>query len=1068
MIEPFIRALDRAGVQADDRELAEILWLSRFVSGPVTVTPPQILEIEPEQPPASTTPPIPSPGSEHQTERPISLPPADTTPVYSVSLTGAGSQPRAGRKVRVSGAAALPAALDIARALRPFSRRFPSRQRLVFDEAATVRNAADGGPLTPICRPAMERWFEVALVVEDTPSMAVWQQTIAELQRLLAGHGAFRDVQRWRFRTTGVTIQLLSRAGVTRNVQQLKDPGGRRLILVVSDCVSPGWRDGAMAAVVAQWGASMPVAIVQMLPETLWRHTALSSYNVSLRAVLPGVPNKHLAVTRPWWDIEPLEGSVPVPVVTLEPKVVSAWAGMVMAAGVSFSGVLLGSSASPEAVETSPPAAEKPLEPQERVQLFRDLASRQAFQLAVYLTAVPLTLPVMRLVQRTMFMLPEYRQVHLAEVFLGGLLERVTPADVRCSPEEVEYDFYEGVWEILTKSILRSEANKVLAAITHYIEDHTGKPFDFEALLPDSEGEEALPAFARPFARVGAEFIKRLGKPPRLVKGGVTGVQRVADQPIPFRDPFLDSKTDGPEMVWLPGGTFTMGDDKSNQSDEKPTHPVTLSHFAVGKYPVTFEEYDAFCEANKRKKPEDRGWGWGWGRGRRPVIYVSWDDAQAYCQWLTGQTGREYRLLTEAQWEYACRVGSDTAWCFGDDKRQLGDYAWYWDNSEQKTHPVGEKRVNAWGLHDLHGNVWEWVQDWYGSYSSEHQHDPSGPESGAYRVIRGGSWYDVADHCRSAFRDYWNDPADRDRDLGFRLARTGALHSYPFTLGPESEPKSDVQAESETEQKPTYQHYEGFRDRLKSGTEAPEMVYLPGGTFKMGDIQGKGHSDEKPVHEVTLDAFAIGRYPVTVGEFRRFVEAKSYRTEAEREGRAYVWDGLRWAHRSDANWREPCFPQDDRHPVVCISWNDAAAYCEWLSEQTGERYSLPTEAEWEYACRASSETAYFFGDDKRLLEEYAWYSKNSEWRTHPVGEKRANPWGLYDISGNVWEWVRDWYEHYPEEPQHNPSGPKTGGDRVIRGGSWNRVADDCRSAFRSGDQPGSRVNNLGFRLARRV
>jgi len=378
MIEPFIRALTQAGVQADDRELAEILWLSRFLSGAVT---------------------IPPPGTEFQTKRLIPLPMADTTPVYSVSLTGTGSQPRAGRKVRVSGAAALPAALEIARALRPFSRRFPSRQRLVFDEAATVRNVAEGGPLTPICRPAMERWFEVALVVEDTPSMAVWQQTIAELQRLLAGHGAFRDVHRWRFRTTGATIQLLSRAGVTRNVQQLKDPGGRRLILVVSDCVSPRWRDGTMAAVVAQWGASMPVAIVQMLPETLWRHTALGSYSVSLRAVLPGVPNKQLAVTRPWWDIEPLEGGLPVPVVTLEPKMVSAWAGMVMAAGVSFPGVLLGSCRSSEPDEGSRPTEEKRLEPEERVQRFRVLASPQAFQLAVYLTAVPLTLPVMRLVQ---------------------------------------------------------------------------------------------------------------------------------------------------------------------------------------------------------------------------------------------------------------------------------------------------------------------------------------------------------------------------------------------------------------------------------------------------------------------------------------------------------------------------------------------------------------------------------------------------------------------------------------------------------------------------------------------
>jgi len=204
-----------------------------------------------------------------------------------------------------------------------------------------------------------------------------------------------------------------------------------------------------------------------------------------------------------------------------------------------------------------------------------------------------------------------------------------------------------------------------------------------------------------------------------------------------------------------------------------------------------------------------------------------------------------------------------------------------------------------------------------------------------------------------------------------------------------------------------------------------------------------------------------------VGEFRRFVEATGYRTEAEREGGAYVY-GKEWEQKVDANWHNPYFKQDDSHPLVCISWNDAVAYCEWLSGQTGEQYSLPTEAEWEYACRASSETTYCFGDDERLLEGYAWYSKNSERRTHPVGEKQANAWGLYDIYGNAWEWVRDWFGGYSIEPQRNPSGPESGTERVIRGGSWIYDAVHCRSASRYREDPGHRSGYLGFRLARRV
>ena len=294
----------------------------------------------------------------------------------------------------------------------------------------------------------------------------------------------------------------------------------------------------------------------------------------------------------------------------------------------------------------------------------------------------------------------------------------------------------------------------------------------------------------------------------------------------------------------------------------------------------------------------------------------------------------------------------------------------------------------------MHGNVWEWVQDWYTNdyYRRSPGENPSGPESGAGRVCRGGGWVGDAGLCRSACRFYWTDPANRVPDLGFRLARTGAWPLDTLTLARRQAEEKPVPAPSEPE--PRYQPYQGFQDRLKDETVAPEMVYLPGGTFKMGANQGKGYDDEGPVHEVTLDAFAIGRYPVTVGDFRRFVDATGYRTEAEGGDGVYVWDGKSWDKKADANWRKPYFSQEERHPVVCISWNDAAAYCEWLSEQTGERYSLPTEAEWEYACRASSETAYFFGDDERLLEDYAWYSKNSEGRAHPVGEKRANPWDL--------------------------------------------------------------------------
>lgn len=498
-------------------------------------------------------------------------------------------------------------------------------------------------------------------------------------------------------------------------------------------------------------------------------------------------------------------------------------------------------------------------------------------------------------------------------------------------------------------------------------------------------------------------------------------------QPTPFRDRFPDN-TLGPEMVWLPGGTFTMGDEQSDQDSEKPAHSVTLSHFGIGRYPVTFAEYDRFCEAMHREKPDDQGW----GRELRPAINVSWDDAQAYCQWLSNQIGQDYRLLTEAQWEYACRAGSDAAYCFGDDEKPLDFYVWYWRNSEGQTHPVGGKRANVWGLHDLYGNVWEWVWDWYGPYLKEPQNNPSGPDTGSSRVFRGGSWSDGTVYCRSAVRD-WFDPSHRDNYLGFRLARLGPLSSYPFTLPPEPEPPPDLPKES----------VPGLRDPLADGSPGPAMVWLPGGTFHMGQDDSP-HADEKPVHAVKVSGFFIGQYPVTFEDYDRFCEAT---------GRDKP---------SDAGWGR------GSRPVIYVSWEDATAYCMWLSEQTGERYSLPTEAEWEYACRASSEAEYCFGDDEQQLEEYAWYSKNSKGKTHPVGQKRANAWGLHDVHGNVWEWVRDWYGAYSKEPQRNPSGSETGSFRVVRGGSWSVEAGYCRSAIRDWLDPGHRDRLLGFRLARRV
>jgi len=218
-----------------------------------------------------------------------------------------------------------------------------------------------------------------------------------------------------------------------------------------------------------------------------------------------------------------------------------------------------------------------------------------------------------------------------------------------------------------------------------------------------------------------------------------------------------------------------------------------------------------------------------------------------------------------------------------------------------------------------------------------------------------------------------------------------------------------------------------------------EMIKIPAGSFLIGsaDNDESADDDEKPQHRVNLQEFYLGKYPVTQEQYQTIMGNNP-----------------------------SSFKDNPKNPVESVSWNDAQAFCQKLSEKTGKKYRLPSEAEWEYACRAGSQTRYYFGDNAELLGQYAWYRYNSASKTHPVGQKKPNNWGLYDMHGNVWEWCEDgWHENYQNAPKDcsawNDNHSQTN-RRVLRGGSWYYSLRYCRSACRRSF--GSRINSYGFRI----
>jgi len=515
----------------------------------------------------------------------------------------------------------------------------------------------------------------------------------------------------------------------------------------------------------------------------------------------------------------------------------------------------------------------------------------------------------------------------------------------------------------------------------------------------------------------------------------------------------------GMELVWIPPGVYIMGS-TNGRLDEKPLHPVAINYsFLMGKYEVTQAQWQQLMGTtvrDQRDKSNRTFWVRGEG-GTNPMQYVNWNEAQQFIQKLNEMNdGYVYRLPTEEEWEYACRAGTtgdyagvrdEMAWFADNAGDQPVDANKIWNddrnnygqrlvNNGNRTHPVGMKKTNAFGLYDMHGNVSEWCQDWYHDSYNAAPTDGSAWVNGGgmYRVARGGSWFNAAMDVRSSDRFSFK-PDTRMNTLGFRVVAT--VRSGSGTkLGGEPLETASSSTLPTTNSSPGTSPKSGAPaglPKIMRNRSGIDFVWIPSGNFTMGSPSG--NANERPTHQVTLNySFYIGKYEVTQAQ----------------------WQAVMANNPSD-------FKDCGNCPVDSVSWEDAQSFMRKLNQMNdGYTYRLPTEAEWEYASRAGT-TADVPVDNI----EMAWYSENSGGKTHPAGQRRPNAWGLSDIHGNVWEWCEDWYHETYDGAPTDGKPWLTGGEqkfRVLRGGSWSYGLPSVRSANRGHATPGYHPNFYGFRV----
>jgi formylglycine-generating enzyme required for sulfatase activity/serine/threonine protein kinase len=567
---------------------------------------------------------------------------------------------------------------------------------------------------------------------------------------------------------------------------------------------------------------------------------------------------------------------------------------------------------------------------------------------------------------------------------------------------------------------------------------------------------------------------------------GGAATDKVAEE-ILARPPITNSI--GMKLKLIPPGSFQMGSN-DGEDDEKPVHEAKITQpFYLGVTEVTNAQWKAVV-GNVPSR---------WKDDERPVEQVSFKDAVDFCKKLSAlpeerRAGRDYRLPTEAEWEYACRAGSTTRYSFGDDESLLGDYAWHGSNSGSETHPVRQKKPNAWNLFDMHGNVFEWCSDWLGDYGSGAVTDPQGLSGETGRGRRGGSWDGVAGTCRSARRD-WCDPSSLSDNLGFRLALTPS----------------------------------GVQSFLPEAAESNVGSHLQIELVRVGD---PGNPPDTNGFGSVPYEYHIGKYEITNEQYCAFLNAVAksdayglYNEGMNKDGSALSIErtGTEGNYRYQVMQRAPeghvnaGAQLSAQRPISCVSWVSAARFCNWLhngqsdgdtecgayalngltgarvQREKGARFFLPTEDEWYKA-------AYYRGSERNAEGSYwkfavrsndapqKWFTvaiwpfaKIGDWKGHAKAinaQQDAVSMANWGRGGGVWDTLAP-VNHFPNTVTGygcqcmcgnvaewvDPQGAVSPEKGIERGGFWWEGADLPDASFRQERSVQTSIPGIGFRVA---